>query len=127
MSCIYPFGSLFEEVTASSLMKVDCNGNIVEVEGTTATRNGELQGKNDIYVQTKVALEMILEALEKAGANAKDVIRTRLFVSDISQWEKVGKAHGEVFGSILPATSMLQVAMIDPEIMVEIEATAIIA
>nr|MBP6795872.1 aldo/keto reductase [Saprospiraceae bacterium] len=91
------------------------------------TRNGELQGKNDIYVQTKVALEIILEALEKAGANAKDVIRTRLFVSDISQWEKVGKAHGEVFGSILPATSMLQVAMIDPEIMVEIEATAIIA
>lgn len=102
-------------------------GNIVEVSGTTATRNGELQGKNDIYVQTKVALEIILEALEKAGANAKDVIRTRLFVSDISQWEKVGKAHGEVFGSILPATSMLQVAMIDPEIMVEIEATAIIA
>ena len=102
-------------------------GNIVEVSGTTATRNGELQGKNDIYVQSKVALEIILEALEKAGANAKDVIRTRLFVSDISQWEKVGKAHGEVFGSILPATSMLQVAMIDPEIMVEIEATAIIA
>ncbi len=102
-------------------------GNIVEVSGTTATRNGELQGKNDIYVQTKVALEIILEALEKAGANAKDVIRTRLFVSDISQWEKVGKAHGEVFGSILPATSMLQVTMIDPEIMVEIEATAIIA
>lgn len=102
-------------------------GNIVEVSGTTATRNGELQGKNDIYVQSKVALEIILEALEKAGANAKDVIRTRLFVSDISQWEKVGKAHGEVFGTILPATSMLQVAMIDPEIMVEIEATAIIA
>ena len=102
-------------------------GNIVEVSGTTATRNGELQGKNDIYVQTKVALEIILEALEKAGANAKDVIRTRLFVSDISQWEKVGKAHGEVFGTILPATSMLQVTMIDPEIMVEIEATAIIA
>ena len=102
-------------------------GNIVEVSGTTATRNGELQGKNDIYVQSKVALEIILEALEKAGANAKDVIRTRLFVSDISQWEKVGKAHGEVFGTILPATSMLQVTMIDPEIMVEIEATAIIA
>jgi len=102
-------------------------GNIIEVSGTTATRNGELQGKNDIYVQTKVALEIILEALEKAGANANDVIRTRLFVSDISQWEKVGKAHGEVFGSVLPATSMLQVTMIDPDIMVEIEATAIIA
>lgn len=102
-------------------------GNTIEVSGTTATRNGELQGKNDIYVQTKVALEIILEALEKAGANANDVIRTRLFVSDISQWEKVGKAHGEVFGSILPATSMLQVTMIDPDIMVEIEATAIIA
>lgn len=102
-------------------------GNTIEVSGTTATRNGELQGKNDIYVQTKVALEIILESLEKAGANANDVIRTRLFVSDISQWEKVGKAHGEVFGSILPATSMLQVTMIDPDIMVEIEATAIIA
>jgi enamine deaminase RidA (YjgF/YER057c/UK114 family) len=102
-------------------------GNTIEVSGTTATRNGELQGKNDIYVQTKVALEIILEALEKAGANANDVIRTRLFVSDISQWEKVGKAHGEVFGSVLPATSMLQVTMIDPDIMVEIEATAIIA
>jgi len=102
-------------------------GNTVEVSGTTATRNGEIQGKNDIYTQTKVALEIILEVLEKAGASPTDVIRTRIFVSDISQWEKVGKAHGEVFGAIRPATSMLQVTMIDPEIMVEIEATAILS
>ncbi len=102
-------------------------GNIVEVSGTTATRNGELQGKKDIYIQTKVALEIIVEALEKAGASCSDVIRTRIFVSDISQWEKVGKAHGEVFGDIRPATSMLQVTMIDPEIMVEIEATAVVS
>ena len=99
----------------------------MEVSGTTATRNGEIQGKNDIYTQTKVALEIILEVLEKAGASPTDVIRTRIFVSDISQWEKVGKAHGEVFGAIRPATSMLQVTMIDPEIMVEIEATAILS
>jgi enamine deaminase RidA (YjgF/YER057c/UK114 family) len=101
-------------------------GNTVEVSGTTASRDGELQGKNDIYIQTKVALEIIIEALTKAGADASDVIRTRIFVSDITQWEKVGKAHGEVFGKIKPATSMLQVTMIDPEIMVEIEATAIV-
>lgn len=102
-------------------------GNTVEVSGTTATSNGQLQGKGDIYVQTKVALEIILESLDKAGATANDVIRTRIFVSDISQWEQVGKAHGEVFGTVKPATSMLQVVMIDPEILVEIEATAVLS
>ncbi len=102
-------------------------GNSIEVSGTTAMRNGELQGKNDIYVQTKVSLEIILEALAKAGATAHNVIRTRIFVSDISQWEKVGKAHSEIFDTIRPATSMLQVIMIDPDILVEIEATAVIS
>ena len=102
-------------------------GNTVEVSGTTATSNGQLQGKGDIYVQTKVALEIILESIDKAGATANDVIRTRIFVSDISQWEQVGKAHGEVFGTVKPATSMLQVVMIDPEILVEIEATAVLS
>lgn len=101
-------------------------GNTIEVSGTTATRDGMLQGKNDIYMQTKLVLEIILESLEKAGASAKDVIRTRIYVSDISLWEKVGKAHSEVFGAIKPATSMIQVVMIDPEIMVEIEATAVV-
>ena len=103
-------------------------GNVVEVSGTTAMRNGELQGKGDLYLQTKTCLEIIHEALLKAGASIDDVIRTRIYLTDISQWEAAGKAHGEFFSKIKPATAMLEVAaLIDKDILVEIEATAIIA
>lgn len=102
-------------------------GNTIEVSGTAPVRNGETVGDN-AYEQTKVCLEIIKEAIEKAGGRIEDVIRTRMFVTDISQWVAYGKAHGEVFGNIKPATSMVEVkALIDPEMMVEIEATAIIS
>lgn len=102
-------------------------GNTIEVSGTAPVRNGKTIGDN-AYEQTKVCLEIIKEALEKAGGKIEDVVRTRMFVTDISQWVAYGKAHGEVFGDIKPATSMVEVkALIDPEMMVEIEATAIIS
>jgi enamine deaminase RidA (YjgF/YER057c/UK114 family) len=103
-------------------------GNIIEVSGTTAMREGSLVGKGDLYTQTKVCLEIISESLAKAGASMEDVCRTRIYLTDITQWEKAGKAHGEFFSAIKPATSMIQVAaLIDPDILVEIEATAIIS
>jgi len=102
-------------------------GNVVEVAGTTAQDGDEVTGA-DAYAQTKRALEKIGEALAAAGASFADVVRTRLFVTDISQWEAVGRAHGEVFGDIRPASSMVEVkALIDPRMLVEIEATAIIS
>jgi enamine deaminase RidA (YjgF/YER057c/UK114 family) len=101
-------------------------GNVVEVAGTTAQDGHTVTGA-DAYAQTKRALEKIGEALTQAGATFQDVVRTRMFVTDISQWEAVGRAHGEVFGEIRPATSMVEVrALIDPRLLVEIEATAII-
>ena len=102
-------------------------GNVVEVAGTTAQDGDEVTGA-DAYAQTKRALEKIGEALAAAGASFADVVRTRLFVTDISQWEAVGRAHGEVFGDIRPVSSMVEVkALIDPRMLVEIEATAIIS
>ena len=101
-------------------------GNVVEVAGTTA-QDGDVVTGTDAYAQTKRVLEKIGEALAAAGATFADVVRTRMFVTDISQWEAVGRAHGEVFGEIRPVTSMLEVnALIDGRLLVEIEATAII-
>ena len=101
-------------------------GNVVEVSGTTA-QDGDTVTGTDAYLQTKRVLEKIGEALAVAGTSFADVVRTRIFVTDISQWEAVGRAHGEVFGAIRPATSMVEVrALIDPRMLVEIEATAII-
>ena len=101
-------------------------GNTIEVSGTAPVRNGKTVGDN-AYEQTKVCLEIIKEAIEKAGGRMEDVVRTRMFVTDISQWEMIGKAHGEVFREIKPATSMVEVkALIDPEILVEIEASAVL-
>lgn len=103
-------------------------GNTIEVSGTVAVRNGEVVGKDDPYLQTQSALEIIEEVLTNAGVSLEDVIRTRIYVTDISQWEVIGKAHGEVFGKIKPATSMVEVSnLINPEYLVEIEATAIIS
>ena len=103
-------------------------GNTIEVSGTTAIQSGEVMGKGDPYVQTQLILQIIARALEQLGASVVHVVRTRIYVTDISQWEAVGKAHGEVFADIRPACSMVEVkALIDPELLVEIEATAIIS
>ena len=102
-------------------------GNVVEVAGTTA-QDGDAVTGADAYAQTKRVLEKIEAALLQAGAALTDVVRTRIYVTDISQWESVGKAHGEVFGDIRPASSMVEVrALIDGQLLVEIEATAIIS
>jgi len=103
-------------------------GNQVFVSGTTATDpTGSLVGKGDAYAQTKQILRNIESALRAAGARLEDVVRTRVYVTDISLWRDVGRAHGEVFGSIQPASSMIEISrLIDPDMLVEIEAHAII-
>lgn len=97
----------------------------VWVSGTTSMTPEGFVGKGDIRAQTVQTLKTIAEALEKAGASLADVVRTRIFLTDISQWEAVGRAHGEVFGDVRPAATMVEVkALIDPDMMVEIEADA---
>jgi enamine deaminase RidA (YjgF/YER057c/UK114 family) len=103
-------------------------GRRIFVSGTTALdREGRLVGIGDVYAQTAQALGNIRTALEQAGARVEDVVRTRIYVTDISGWEEVGRAHGEIFGEIRPASSMVEVSrLVDPAMMVEIEADAIV-
>lgn len=119
-------GSPWEDVIGYS-RAVRIN-NVIEVSGTTAMDGDKLVGKDDVYAQTIFILKKIEQVLLQAGAHLHDVIRTRIYVTNIANWEAVGKAHGEIFSHIKPATSMVEVSrLIGDELLIEIEATAIIS
>lgn len=119
-------GSPWEDVVGySRAVRV---GNVVEVAGTTAMDGDVLVGEGSMYLQTQFILKKIEKALAEAGATLQDVVRTRMYVTDISQWQEAGKAHGEVFSAIKPASAMVEVsALIDERLLIEIEVTAVIA
>jgi enamine deaminase RidA (YjgF/YER057c/UK114 family) len=117
-------GAKWEEIVGYS--RAVLVGNQLEISGTVATDASGTVGVGDFYLQTKFILQKIEHVLKQAGFEMKDVVRTRMFVTDISHWEEVGRAHGEFFKNIKPATSMIQIsALIDPEYLVEIEVTAL--
>ncbi len=123
----YSTGSSWEPIIGySRAVRV---GSHISVSGTTATgSDGKIVGIDDIYAQTKQAISNIEAALKLADVPLSSVIRTRIFTTDISQWEKIGRAHGEFFGDIRPATTMVEVkALISPEMLIEVEADAIVA
>lgn len=103
-------------------------GRFVAVSGTTAIgEDGELVGEDDMYAQTKRCIEIIAAALESAGGGLPDVVRTRMFVTDIDRWDEAGRAHQEAFGDVMPAATMVEVSrLIDPRMLVEVEADAVI-
>ncbi len=102
-------------------------GNIIEVSGTTSVDGEILIGKDDLYAQTKFILQKVEKSLLEAGAEMTDVVRTRMYVTDISNWEDAGKAHAEFFRTIKPATTMIEVSrLIHPDLLIEIEVSAVI-
>lgn len=120
-------GAIWEDkVGYSRAVKV---GNHIEISGTVAANeNGHVVGSNNAYEQTRFILQKIEKVLQEAGASLNDVVRTRLFVTDISRFEEYAKAHGEMFGTIKPCTSMIEVkGLVSPEYLIEIEATAIVS
>ena len=122
----YSSGAKWEDIVGySRAVRI---GSTVEVTGTVSVNeNNELIGANNAYEQTKFIIQKIEKVLINAGASLKDVVRTRMFVTDISRWEEYGKAHGEFFQHIKPCTTMIEVSkLIAPEYLIEIEATAII-
>lgn len=121
----YSTGAKWEDIVGYS--RAIQIGNQLEVSGTVATDDaGAVVGKDDFYVQTKFIIQKIEKVLKRAGFELNDVIRTRTFVTDISQWEEVGKAHGEFFKDIKPVTSMIEIkGLIDSDYLVEIEVSAV--
>jgi enamine deaminase RidA (YjgF/YER057c/UK114 family) len=119
-------GSPWEEIIGySRAVKI---GNVVEISGTTASSDNGIVGKNDLYAQTKFILEKVSGVLNEAGAEMKDVVRTRMFLTDIAQWEEAARAHGEFFKDIKPVTTMVEVSnLIDKDMLIEIEVSAIIS
>ncbi len=100
-------------------------GNMIEVAGTTAMKDGKLVGAGNAYLQTKCIIEIIKEAIEGLGGSLSDVVRTRMYVTDITLFEEIGSAHGEYFKDIRPASTMVEISrLVDPEMLIEIEATA---
>lgn len=123
----YSSGAVWEDVVGySRAVKV---GNQIEVSGTVAAdENGKVIGRDDAYQQTVFILQKIERVLKEAGASLNDVVRTRMFVTDISRFNEYGKAHGEFFASVKPCTSMIEVkGLVAPEYLIEIEVTAIVA
>ncbi len=120
-----PSGSMYEELVGySRAVRV---GNVIEVAGTTSMKDGKVRGLGEPYYQVKIILKKIEQALVDAGGSINDVVRTRIYVVDMAIWEDVARAHGEVFGTIRPASTLVQVSsLVDPDMLVEIEATAII-
>ena len=122
---LYSSGAKWEDVLGYS--RAVRHGKIIEVSGTTSIENGKFIGKGDITLQTQTTLKIIKNAITALGGEMKDVIRTRIYVTDIKQWEKVAEVHGTFFRDIKPATTLIEItALIDPDMLVEIEATAIV-
>lgn len=120
-----PSGSEYEELVGySRAVRV---GNVIEVAGTTSMKDGKVRGLGEPYYQVKIILKKIEQAIVDAGGSMNDVVRTRIYVVDMAIWEDVARAHGEVFGTIRPASTLVQVSsLVDPDMLVEIEATAIL-
>jgi enamine deaminase RidA (YjgF/YER057c/UK114 family) len=118
-------GAVWEErVGYSRAVRV---GNVVEVAGTTATDGDQVIGKGNLYEQTKFVFQKIEKSLIEAGCTMKDVVRTRMYVTDISKWEEAGRAHAEFFSDIKPVATMVEVSrLIDPDLLIEVEVTAIV-
>ena len=118
-------GAVWEDVVGYSRAVRD--GNIIEVAGTTAVdENGNIVGIDDPYIQTRFIIQKAEKALKELGCSLENVIRTRMYVTNISKWEEIGRAHGEFFGEIKPVTTMVEVSkLISPEILVEIEFSAV--